>query len=113
MTGSHPLWVRCRFGRVQTLLKAAIIEADPLGAQQRAASAAQERFVRLGRSSEHGLKLIIARAAAGDAIWFTAAIDRIADILRRRQCRPGGEAVHRSLQIMPPHLDPKRADHVR
>jgi hypothetical protein len=27
------------------------------------------------------LKLIIARAAAGDAIWFKATIDRIADIL--------------------------------
>ena len=41
----------------------------------------QDRFVRLGRGSEHGLKLIIARAAAGDAIWFKATIDRIADIL--------------------------------
>jgi hypothetical protein len=37
--------------------------------------------VRLGRGSEHGLKLILARAAAGDAIWFKATIDRIADIL--------------------------------
>jgi hypothetical protein len=39
--------------------------------------------VRLGSGSEHGLKLIIARAAAGDAIWFKATIDRIADILTR------------------------------
>jgi hypothetical protein len=39
--------------------------------------------VRLGRGTEHGLKLIIARAAAGDAIWFKATIDRIADILTR------------------------------
>jgi hypothetical protein len=69
------------FGRLQTLLEAAIIEADPAGAEDRAAAAAQERFVRLGRSSEHGLKLIIARATAGDAIWFKATIDRIADIL--------------------------------
>ena len=58
-------------------------EADPDGAEQQAAAAAQERFVRLGRGSEHGLKLIIARAAAGDAIWFKATIDRIADILTR------------------------------
>src|SRR5512133_3619081 len=62
------------WGRLQTLLEAKIIEADP---------AAQERFVRLGRSSEHGLKMIIARATAGDAIWFKATIDRIADILTR------------------------------
>ena len=72
------------WGRVQTLLEAAIVEADPAGAEQRAADAAQERFVRLGRTSEHGLKLIIARAAAGDAIWFKATVDRIADILARQ-----------------------------
>jgi hypothetical protein len=71
------------FGRLQTLLDAAIYEADPDGVEQQAAAAAQQRFVRLGRGSEHGLKLIIARAAAGDAIWFKATIDRIADILTR------------------------------
>jgi Domain of unknown function (DUF222) len=69
------------YGRLQTLLEAAIMEVDPEGAERRAAEAAQERFVRLGRSSEYGLKLIIARATAGDAIWFKATIDRIADIL--------------------------------
>jgi len=72
------------WGRLQTLLDAKIIQADPVGAEQQAAAAAQERFVRLGRNSEHGLKLIIARATAGDAIWFKATIDRIADILTRR-----------------------------
>ena len=72
------------WGRLQTLLEAKIIEADPVGAEQQAALAAQQRFVRLGRSSEHGLKLIIARANAGDAIWFKATIDRIADILARQ-----------------------------
>jgi Domain of unknown function (DUF222) len=71
------------WSRLQTLLEAAIIEADPVGAEQQAALAAQDRFVRLGRTSEHGLKVIIARAAAGDAIWFKATIDRIADILDR------------------------------
>ena len=71
------------FGRLHTLLDAAIIAADPVGAEQRAALAARERFVRLGRKSEHGLKLIIARATAGDAIWLKATIDRIADILGR------------------------------
>ena len=72
------------WGRLETLLQAKIIEADPVGAEQRAALAAQERFVRLGRASEHGLKLIIARATAGDAIWFKATIDRIAEILALR-----------------------------
>ena len=69
------------WSRLQTLLEAAIYHADPAGAEQLAAAAAQQRFVRLSRNSEHGLKLIIARAAAGDAIWFKATIDRIADIL--------------------------------
>ena len=72
------------WGRLQTLLEAAIYHADPDGAEQQAAAAARERFVRLGRSSEHGLKLIIARAAAGDALWFKATIDRIADILAKQ-----------------------------
>ena len=72
------------WGRLQTLLEAKILQADPAGAEQQAAAAAQERFVRLGRTSEHGLKLIIARAAAGHAIWFKATIDRIADILTRQ-----------------------------
>ncbi len=72
------------WGRLQTLLEAAIYQADPIGAEEQAAAAARERFVRLGRSSEHGLKLIIARATAGDAIWFKATIDRIAEILARQ-----------------------------
>jgi hypothetical protein len=72
------------WGRLQTLLEAALYQADPVGAAQQAAAAARERFVRLGRASEHGLKLIIARAAAGDAIWFKATIDRLADILARQ-----------------------------
>jgi hypothetical protein len=71
------------WGRLERLLEAAIIAADPDAAERAAAAAAQERFVRLGRTSEHGLKLIIARATAGDAIWFKATIDRIADILGR------------------------------
>ena len=69
------------WGRLERLLEAAIIAADPDAAERAAAAAAQERFVRLGCASEHGLKLIIARATAGDAIWFKATIDRIADIL--------------------------------
>jgi Domain of unknown function (DUF222) len=72
------------WGRLQTLLEAAIYQADPEGAEQQAAASAQQRFVRLGRNSEHGLKLIVARATAGDAIWFKATIDRIADILAKQ-----------------------------
>jgi hypothetical protein len=72
------------WNRLHTLIEAASDQADPVRAEQRAALAAQERFVRLGRNSEHGLKMIIARATAGGAIWFKATIDRIADILARQ-----------------------------
>jgi hypothetical protein len=48
------------WGRLETLLEAAIMAADPDGAERAAAAAARERFVRLGCASEHGLKLIIA-----------------------------------------------------
>ena len=85
-------------GRLHTVLEAAIIQADPVGAEQQAAAAAQERFARLGRSNEHGLKLIIARATAGDAIWFKATIDRIADILAK-QGDPDPVQIRRSTAI--------------
>ncbi|MFP5283819.1 MAG: hypothetical protein ACLGIF_10265, partial [Actinomycetes bacterium] len=67
-----------RFG---TLLEAKIVEVDPAGAEARARLADAERFVRAGRTSEAGLKLLVARAAAGDVIWFLAMVGRIADIL--------------------------------
>jgi hypothetical protein len=41
-------------------------------------------FVRTGRSTEYGTATIFARARAGDAIFFMAMCDRIAQILRLR-----------------------------
>ena len=35
----------------------------------------------LATDSEDGLKLIMARAVAGDAVWFLATINRLADLL--------------------------------
>ncbi|MBA3528601.1 MAG: hypothetical protein H0T91_04705 [Propionibacteriaceae bacterium] len=69
------------WARLENLLHAKIIEADPAGAQARARAAEAERFVRGGRSTRHGLKLLVAQAAAGDVIWFIATVNRIADIL--------------------------------
>jgi hypothetical protein len=51
------------WGRLQTLLEAAIYQADPDGAEQQAAAAAQERLVRLGRNSEPS-------EAEGPGIWL-------------------------------------------
>ena len=68
--------------RFETLLTAKIIEADPQAAEERAKIWEAERFVRAGRTGQSGLKLLIARANAGDVIWFMATLNRIAEILR-------------------------------
>ena len=69
--------------RFATILAAAILEADPtLANQQRMrAKATQDVFA---VDSEDGLKTIVAKAAAGDAVWFLAAVNRIAEILAVR-----------------------------
>ncbi len=69
------------WSRFQDLLEAKIIEADPEGAESRRIAAAMERFVATGQCNEYGLKTVIAKAAAGDAIFFVAMCDRIAQIL--------------------------------
>src|SRR3954451_12649209 len=63
------------------LVEARIIEADPAAAEARRVAPALERFVATGRSSEFGLKTLIARANAGEVIYFMAMCDRIAQIL--------------------------------
>jgi hypothetical protein len=66
--------------RFAKILSAAILQADPAAAAERAerARATQDVF---SFDSEDGLKTIIAKAAAGDAIWFMATVNRIADLL--------------------------------
>src|SRR5829696_4531864 len=56
-----------------TLVEAKIIEA--------ATAAELARFVSTGQSNQHGLKTLIARAHAGDVIFFVAICDRIAQLL--------------------------------
>jgi hypothetical protein len=70
------------WGRFETLLAAKIIEADPKAAEEQAKIWEAERFVRTGRTGQSGLKLLIAKANAGDVIWFMATLNRIAEILR-------------------------------
>jgi hypothetical protein len=72
---------RYPWGRILGLVEAAVIEADPQRAEERRLEKAMERFVRTGRSTEHGTATIYARVEAGDAIGFRAMCDRIAQIL--------------------------------
>jgi hypothetical protein len=77
-----PSIVGLPWGRFETLMDAKIIEADPQAAEERAKIWEAERFVRAGRTGQTGLKLLIAKANAGDVIWFMATVNRIAEILR-------------------------------
>ena len=61
-----PALGRVPWGRLQSLLDGLVYDADPEGADAAADRAARERFVRLGRVTEHGMRLIIAKIAAGD-----------------------------------------------
>jgi hypothetical protein len=63
------------------LVEAKIIEADPAAAEERREAAALERFVATGRCNEHGLKTLVAKATAGDVLFFVAVCDRIAQLL--------------------------------
>jgi len=76
------LIVSLPWNRFQLVLAAKIIEADPKAAEEQAKIWEAERFVRSRNSDQSGLRLLIARANAGDVIWFMATVNRIADILR-------------------------------
>ena len=80
------------WGRLQTRLQAAVYDADPEGADAAAEHAARERFVRLGRTSEHGLRGHLGEGTAGDALWGNALVARLAEILHR-------EGDHDSLDV--------------
>ena len=69
------------WNRFKKVLTAAILDADPEAAREREERARTERCV-WASDAEHGLKTLVARAAAGDVIFFMAAVNRIADILK-------------------------------
>jgi hypothetical protein len=71
-------------GRYFALVEATIIEADTAAAERRRIEDELDRFVRTGQSDQHGLKTLVARASAGDVIYFDAMVDRIAQILAER-----------------------------
>src|SRR5512133_1770208 len=86
--------------RFATILSATIAEADPVVAAERAERARHSRDV-FSFESEDGLKTLVAKAAAGDAIWFLATVNRIADILAARgDTDPVGTRRARALGIL-------------
>ncbi|HEU4947449.1 MAG TPA: DUF222 domain-containing protein [Kribbella sp.] len=69
-------------GRLQTIVTAAIWQADPDAARAAAERAARDRGVWVGQSDEHGTKTIYVKAAAGDVIRLDATIDTLAHALK-------------------------------
>jgi hypothetical protein len=69
------------WGQFLALVEAKVIAADPEAAEARRQQAWVKQFVATGRSTEHGLRTLVARAAAGDIACLEATCDRIAAIL--------------------------------
>ena len=68
-------------GRVLDVAEAKIIEADPELHQQRWEEEQRRRYVSLSRTDEAGLRTVIARVEAGDAVWVDATVARVAEII--------------------------------
>ncbi len=66
---------------VERLVRAKIIAADPEAAEARRREQELAQFVATGRTSEHGLATLVARADAGDVLALVAMSDRIATVL--------------------------------
>src|SRR5215217_3403644 len=75
--------------KVIELAQAKVIEVDPAGHRARLEERRRRRYVALSRSDECGLRLVIARVEAGDAVWVDAMLNRVADVLADRpELRP-------------------------
>lgn len=68
-------------GRVLDVAEAKIIEADPALHQERVEAERRKRYVSSGRTDEFGLRMVIARIEAGDAVWVEATLTRAAEII--------------------------------
>jgi hypothetical protein len=68
-------------GRVLRIAEAKIIEADTLAHADRVEAQRRRRGVMLTPTDDIGLRTLVARLEAGDAVWVDATIDRVADLL--------------------------------
>ena len=61
-------------GRVLAVAEAKIIEADPGLHEERVEAERRRRYVSSSRTDEFGLRTVIARVEAGDAVWVEATV---------------------------------------
>ena len=71
-------------GRVLAICEAKVIEADAAAHAARVEAQRRRRYVGLSRIDEFGLRHVIARVDAGDAVWIDAMVDRVADLIADR-----------------------------
>ncbi len=71
-------------GRVLRICEAKVIEADPATHAARVVAERRRRYVTLSRTDETGLRHVIARVSAGDAVWIDATVERVADLIADR-----------------------------
>jgi antitoxin (DNA-binding transcriptional repressor) of toxin-antitoxin stability system len=71
-------------GRVLEICEAKVIEADPAAHAARVEAQRRRRYVGLSRADEFGLRHVIARVEAGDAVWIDAMVERVADLIADR-----------------------------
>jgi hypothetical protein len=88
-------------GRVLEICEAKVIEADPAAHAERVERQRRRRYVGLSRTDEFGLRHVIARVQAGDAVWIDAMVERVGDLIadqhpeaRRPGRQPGDLASH-------------------
>ncbi len=70
--------------RVLEVAEAKVIEADPALHEHRCEEQRRRRYVGLGRTDEFGLRILIARLDAGDAVAVQAIVCRVAEIIAPR-----------------------------
>ena len=68
-------------GRVVAVAEAKVIEADPGLHSERVEAERRRRYVAFSRTDEAGLRTVIARVQAGDAVWVKATVERVAEII--------------------------------
>ncbi len=81
---SHQQATSLPWGAYLDHLERLIIDADPRAAETRRLEAETRQGVWTTQTGEHGLKTLIARAAAGEIIYLDAVLDKLAEILALR-----------------------------
>jgi len=85
--------------RVLTVTRAKIIEADPAAHAEAVERERRRRYVTLSASDEFGLRHLIARVTAGDAVWIDAMVERVADLIAPDHPEAGTREELRSIAL--------------